>query len=65
MANPEQVEILKQGVEAWNKWRQENPDQPVDLEGAMLHGRTLSYANFREAKAIAPGIRSSSAATRA
>jgi hypothetical protein len=27
MANTEQVEILKQGVEAWNAWRkQQNPD---------------------------------------
>ena len=25
MANPEHVEILKQGVEVWNKWRKENP----------------------------------------
>ena len=25
MANPEHLEILKQGVEAWDKWRTENP----------------------------------------
>jgi hypothetical protein len=65
MANPEQLERLMQGVDAWNKWRQENPGQPVDLEGAKRYGQTLSYVNFRKAKAIACGIRSSSAATRA
>jgi len=25
MANPEHLEILKQGVESWNKWHEENP----------------------------------------
>ena len=26
MANPEHLEILKQGVDVWNKWREENPE---------------------------------------
>ena len=26
MADEEQVALLKQGVEVWNKWREENPD---------------------------------------
>ena len=26
MANPEHVTILKQGSEAWNKWREQNPE---------------------------------------
>jgi len=26
MANPEHLEILKQGVEHWNKWREEHPE---------------------------------------
>ncbi len=25
MANPEHLAILKQGVELWNKWRDEHP----------------------------------------
>ena len=31
MANKEHLKILKQGVEAWNKWREENPDVKPDL----------------------------------
>jgi uncharacterized protein YjbI with pentapeptide repeats len=31
MANTEHLKILKQGVEAWNKWRKENPDVIPDL----------------------------------
>jgi len=31
MANEEHLKILKQGVEAWNKWREENPDIEPDL----------------------------------
>jgi hypothetical protein len=31
MANPEHVEILKQGVKAWNKWRKDNPAIDPDL----------------------------------
>ena len=26
------LEILKQGVEVWNKWREKNPDVKVDFE---------------------------------
>jgi uncharacterized protein YjbI with pentapeptide repeats len=37
MANQEQLSILKQGVEAWNKWREENPDTHVDLSSAELN----------------------------
>ena len=36
MANPEHLKILKQGVDAWNKWRAENPGIIPDLEGADL-----------------------------
>ena len=31
MANPEHVEILLQGVEAWNRWRRERPGDEPDL----------------------------------
>lgn len=34
MANEEHVAILKQGVEAWNRWRTEHPDITPDLRQA-------------------------------
>jgi hypothetical protein len=38
MANPEHLEILKQGVEAWNTWRRANPSIEPDLTRASLSG---------------------------
>ena len=43
MANPEHLEILKQGVEAWNEWRRENPKTSPDLARP-----NLIEADFRE-----------------
>jgi uncharacterized protein YjbI with pentapeptide repeats len=49
MTNHEQVEILKQGVHAWNKWRAENLGLQVDLFGAELSGADLKQANLSRA----------------
>ena len=49
MANPEHVDILKQGVDAWNAWRQDNPDLAPDLSHADPHGANLSDANLSNA----------------
>jgi uncharacterized protein YjbI with pentapeptide repeats len=54
MANEEQLKILKQGIETWNKWRGENRDTKIDLieadlRGANLKGVYLWEANLREA----------------
>jgi Pentapeptide repeats (8 copies) len=38
MANDQHVAILKQGVGAWNAWRDENPNILPDLSGAVLCG---------------------------
>ena len=46
MANDEHVAILKKGVDAWNKWRRENPDIRPDLSGADLSEADLSEADF-------------------
>jgi len=46
MANPEHIAILKQGVEAWNAWREENPDITPDLERITLYGWNLRGANL-------------------
>src|SRR5574341_388768 len=36
MANPEHLEILRQGVKKWNRWRKENPEIVPDLTEANL-----------------------------
>jgi len=47
MANKEHVEILKQGVKVWNKWRDENLNSIPDLVGANLKKTNLRVANLR------------------
>jgi hypothetical protein len=59
MANREHLQILQQGVEAWNAWRRDNRDiQPdlseanlseTNLTGAYLAGANLVRAAFPEA----------------
>src|SRR5919199_279368 len=46
MANPEHLKILKQSVEAWNQWREENLDIKPDLSGADLSGANIEKANL-------------------
>lgn len=59
MANQKQLDILKQGVEVWNKWRQEIWEENLDIEidlskaelnGSNLQGAYLSGANLMGAK---------------
>ena len=50
MANPEHVKILKEGVAAWNKWRNENPDTIPDLSHADITGIDLPAVNLRRAQ---------------
>jgi uncharacterized protein YjbI with pentapeptide repeats len=45
MADNDHVALLKQGMEAWNKWREENPGIKPDLGGA-----NLTEADLREAR---------------
>ncbi len=46
MANQAHLEILRQGVDVWNKWREENPDIQADLIEANLTAIDLRYVNF-------------------
>jgi hypothetical protein len=46
MANEEHLNILKQGVEAWNQWRKENPEIRPDLSEANLREANLSGINL-------------------
>ena len=45
MAYKQQQEILKQGVEAWNSWRRDNPDVKIDLSEAKLLMADLPMIN--------------------
>ncbi len=49
MADQKHLDILKQGVDEWNRWREENPDVRIDLREADLSGGALFGANLREA----------------
>lgn len=46
MANLEHVEIVKQGVEVWNKWREKHREIVPDLAHAHLIGAALVGANL-------------------
>lgn len=41
MANQEQLSILRQGADTWNRWREENPRVKIDLDGAELYKARL------------------------
>lgn len=46
MANEEHLEILKHGVERWNRWREENPDILPNLSGLAAGPINLTGANL-------------------
>ncbi len=46
MFDPEHLKILKQGVKAFNKWREESLDIEPNLSEKYLIGANLSGANF-------------------
>lgn len=46
MANEKYVEILKQGVVNWNKWRQSEPNFQIDLRGINLESENLMGVDF-------------------
>ena len=49
MVEEEHLAILRQGVEAWNEWRQKHAAIEPDLRGADLFGAHLREANLSEA----------------
>jgi len=49
MANPEHVDKLIEGVDAWNAWRYVNPEIVPALWGAALEETDLGYANLNAA----------------
>src|SRR5437763_2747830 len=49
MANQEHLDLLKQGVEAWNQWLEKHPDVKPDLSDANLGGSNLRGAKLNRA----------------
>jgi hypothetical protein len=50
MATPEHLKILRQGVDAWNRWRKEDPDVMPDLRDADLRRGHLEGADLRRSQ---------------
>lgn len=48
MAIPQHLEVLKQGVAEWNKWRTDNAETEPDLAGSNLSKADLKGANLSE-----------------
>lgn len=46
MANEEHLAILRQGVEVWNEWRENNPEVKPNLSSINLSKADLSKADF-------------------
>ncbi|ABW33438.1 pentapeptide repeat-containing protein [Acaryochloris marina] len=60
MANQDQVDLIRQGTSLWNKWRWENPNEPIDLSGANLKGADLVRANLEDANLSGTDLRKAS-----
>ena len=43
------LELIEQGVDAWNRWRSEHPEQYPELESAYLFEKSLQGINLRDA----------------
>ena len=46
MADNEHFELIMRDVNAWNKWRAENPKEKPDLSFAVMRGADLMLANL-------------------
>ncbi len=57
MANSKHLAVLKKSVDAWNAWREKNPDVIPDLKGAYLRRRRLDGINFRQAYLFETNLR--------
>jgi uncharacterized protein YjbI with pentapeptide repeats len=57
MANPEHFAILKQGVDVWNQWREQNRHLIPNLKGIQLLGANLINANLMWANLFSANLR--------
>jgi uncharacterized protein YjbI with pentapeptide repeats len=49
VANQEQLDLLRQGVEVWNAWRKTNPDVEINLNETDFVNTNLIRANLSQA----------------
>lgn len=52
MTDSEPLKILKENVEAWNKWPGENPELKIELSNTNLIGINIIKAHLSHAKLI-------------
>ena len=52
MADNEHFELIMRDVNAWNKWRAENPKEKPDLSFAVMRGADLRHADLRDANLV-------------
>ena len=57
MANPEHLAILEQGVEVWNRWREENPEVEPDLSETDLSQADLYKAELWKTNLLRSDLR--------
>jgi uncharacterized protein YjbI with pentapeptide repeats len=56
MANEEHLAILRRGVGAWNRWREEDPAMKPDLKDADLNTLDLGGVNFKDCDLSGAGL---------
>lgn len=49
MADADQLKLIEQGIDVWNRWRSEHPEINPDLSQAYLYETDLSGANLSHA----------------
>ena len=57
IANQKHLNLLKQGVEVWNRWRKEHPEIQPDLSEADLRSADLRNANLCKADLYKANLR--------
>ena len=57
MAAEEHLQIIQQGVDVWNEWRQKNPELIPDLSKANLNEAYLPYVDLHGAELARTSLR--------
>jgi uncharacterized protein YjbI with pentapeptide repeats len=57
MPDPKAADLIRQGPERWNAWREAHPDARPDLGSAVLDNQDLRMANLSEANLYRASLR--------